>query len=76
VDRNPDGAEEAPRCRQPPRAGGFKVQVMEPDAAGPARKRSRWWPLNLRWVQIAIIAAIALYTVNFIVAIMFPGTQV
>jgi cytochrome c-type biogenesis protein CcmE len=39
-------------------------------------KRSRWWPLNLRWVQIAILAAIALYTVNFVVAIFFPGTQV
>jgi hypothetical protein len=49
---------------------------MEPDVEGTAKKRSRWWPLNLRWVQITIIAAIVLYTVNYIVAILFPGTQV
>jgi hypothetical protein len=49
---------------------------MKPDQAGRAKKRSLWWPLNLRWVQILIIAAILLYTINYILAILFPGTQV
>ncbi|HZK73138.1 MAG TPA: hypothetical protein VFD88_03970 [Clostridia bacterium] len=49
---------------------------MKPALAGPAKKRSPWWPLNLRWVQIAIIAAIVIYTVNFILAILFPDTPV
>jgi hypothetical protein len=49
---------------------------MQREPARMSTKRSRWWPLNLRWVQIAILAAIALYTVNFVVAIFFPGTQV
>jgi hypothetical protein len=49
---------------------------MKPDLAGPAKKRSLWWPLNLRSVQIVIIAAILLYAVNYILAILFPGTQV
>ena len=49
---------------------------MKPDLAGPAKKRSLWWPLNLRWVQIAIIAVILLYIVNYVLAILFPGTQV
>jgi hypothetical protein len=49
---------------------------MKPDLAGPAKKRSLWWPLNLRWVQIVIIAAILLYIVNYILAILFPETPV
>jgi hypothetical protein len=49
---------------------------MKPGLPGPAKKRSLWWPLKLRWVQIVIIAAILLYTVNYIVAMLFPGTQV
>jgi hypothetical protein len=49
---------------------------MKPDLAGPAKKRSLWWPLNPRWVQIVIIVAILLYIVNYILAILFPGTQV
>jgi hypothetical protein len=49
---------------------------MKPDLAGPAKKRSLWWPLNLRWVQIVIIVAILLYIVNYMLAILFPGTQV
>ena len=48
---------------------------MKPDPAGPEKKRSLWWPLNLRWVQVAIIVAILLYTVNYIVAILYPGAQ-
>jgi hypothetical protein len=49
---------------------------MKRDPAGPAKKRSLWWPLNLRWVQIVIVAAILLYIVNYILAILFPETQV
>ena len=49
---------------------------MKPDLARPAKKRSLWWPLNLRWVQIVIIVAILLYIVNYLLAILFPGTQV
>ena len=49
---------------------------MKPDLASPAKKRSLWWPLNLRWVQIVIIVAILLYIVNYILALLFPGTQV
>ncbi|HUY72974.1 MAG TPA: hypothetical protein VMW11_00515 [Candidatus Dormibacteraeota bacterium] len=49
---------------------------MKSDLPSPARKRSRWWPFNLRWVQIAILAVAVLYTINFIVAWFFPGTQV
>jgi hypothetical protein len=48
---------------------------MKPDLAGPDTKRSFWWPLNLRWVQVVIIVAILLYTVNYIVAILYPGAQ-
>lgn len=49
---------------------------MKPDLAGPAKKKSPWWPFNLRWVQMVIIVAILLYIVNYILAILFPGTQV
>lgn len=49
---------------------------MEPDVDAAATKRSRWWPLNLRWVQITILAVIVIYTVNFLVALLFPSTQV
>ncbi|HVC75438.1 MAG TPA: hypothetical protein VND96_02860 [Candidatus Micrarchaeaceae archaeon] len=47
---------------------------MKPDSTGAKKKRGRWWPLNLRWVQVVIIAAILLYTVNYIVAV-FLGPQ-
>ncbi|HUZ87716.1 MAG TPA: hypothetical protein VNF26_12280 [Candidatus Baltobacterales bacterium] len=49
---------------------------MKSKLAGPDTKRSRWWPFNLRSVQIAILAVAVLYTINYIVALLFPGTQV
>ena len=49
---------------------------MKPNLASPAKKRSPWWPLNLKWVQIAIIAVILIYIVNYFLALLFPGTQV
>jgi hypothetical protein len=48
---------------------------MKPELPGPKKKRSVWWPLNLRWVQVVIIVAILLYAVNYMVAILFPGAQ-
>ncbi|HXC77197.1 MAG TPA: hypothetical protein VNU19_09100 [Candidatus Acidoferrum sp.] len=47
---------------------------MKPDLSGAPKKRSRWWPFNLRWVQVVIIVAILVYTVNYIVA-AFLGPQ-
>ena len=49
---------------------------MEPNVDPVITKRSRWWPLNLRWVQITILAVIVIYAVNFLVALLFPSTQV
>jgi hypothetical protein len=46
---------------------------MNPEPTGPKKKRSAWWPLNLRWVQVAIVVAILLYAVNYAVAIVNPG---
>jgi len=48
---------------------------MKPEPTGAKKKRSFWWPFNLRWVQVVIIAAILLYAVNYMVAILFPGPQ-
>jgi len=49
---------------------------MKSAPSGHAPNRSRWWPFNLRSVQIAILAVAVLYTINYIVAWLFPGTQV
>lgn len=48
---------------------------MKPEVAGSATKRSRWWPLNLRWVRVALIVGVLLYAVNYVVAILYPGAQ-
>jgi hypothetical protein len=46
---------------------------MKPEPTGTKKKRSSWWPLNLRWVQVVIVVAILIYAVNYMVAILFPG---
>jgi hypothetical protein len=49
---------------------------MKPEEAGPANKtRSPWWPLNLRWVRVALIVGVLLYAVNYVVASLYPGAQ-